>query len=106
MGALQRPAGQRHYGSLLLSTGRFEGRGGAGLPAVGGGAYRRGCGSGKWLIRSVGVRVRAGRAGYLRRPAVPSRTRVHAVDRSRSVGNELAIDGVGDPALEAAEGFE
>ena len=36
--------------------------------------------SGKWLIRSAGVRVGAGRAGLKCRPAVPSRARVHACD--------------------------
>lgn len=43
----------------------------------------------------------------MRRPAVPSRARVHVLARGgRGVGDELAVDGVGDPALEAPQGLE
>src|SRR6478672_10000446 len=43
----------------------------------------------------------------MRRPAVPSRTRLRALDLGGcGVGDELAIDGVGDPAREAPHRFE
>src|SRR5690606_23402781 len=65
---------------------------------------RRGCGSGKWLIQSAGVRDRAGRAEDESRPAVPSRARLaHLPLDGLGVGEELAIDGVGDAALQAAQ---
>ena len=60
----------------------------------------------EWLIRSVDVRGKVDRAGFLRRPAVPSRTRLHGFGLRRpGVGEELSVDGVGDPALEAPHGF-
>jgi hypothetical protein len=48
------------------------------------------------------------RAGFLRRPAVPSRARVELLTGGHElcVFEELAIDGVGDPALEAPDRLE
>ncbi|MEP7018874.1 MAG: hypothetical protein ABI899_12750, partial [Actinomycetota bacterium] len=68
-------------------------------------------GSGKWLIRSADERDQVGRAGFLSRPAVPSRTRFNGRRRVclgglLGVGEELAVEGVGDPPLEAAQRFE
>jgi hypothetical protein len=47
------------------------------------------------------VRGQVDRAGLKSRPAVPPRARAS----SSIVGNKLAVDGVGDPAFEAAHGF-
>jgi hypothetical protein len=44
----------------------------------------------EWLIRSVDERGQVDRAGYLRRPAVPSRIRSSA----DGFGDELLVDGV------------
>ena len=60
------------------------------------------CGSGKWLIRRAGVRGQAGRAGYQRRPGVPSRARFFLAG---SVGCELPVDGVGQAPPQAAHRF-
>ena len=53
------------------------------------------------------MRGQVDRAGFLRRPAVPSRARAITPWRageygSCGVGEELAVEGVGDPALETA----
>lgn len=70
-------------------------------------------GSARWVVASV-PRVRevadpkcrcAGavdRAGFTRRPAVPSRIRTIC---ELGVGDELLVEGVGDPPLEAADRF-
>ena len=60
------------------------------------------CGSGKWLIRSAGVRGKAGRAGCQRRPGVPSRARTALW---LGVCHQLPVDGVGEAAAQAAHGF-
>jgi hypothetical protein len=57
---------------------------------------RRVRGSGKWLIRSVDVRGQVDRAGFLRRPAVPSRARLIVGERIGfracwGVGDQRAI---------------
>src|SRR6478752_5212267 len=64
-------------------------------------------GSGKWLIRSVDVRVQVDRAGLKSRPAVPSRARAIVFDGSAlRVLDQLAVDRVRDPSLEAADRLE
>src|SRR5664279_5846319 len=57
------------------------------------------------------MRGQVDRAGFLRRPAVPSRARDITPWRageygSCGVGEELAVEGVGDPALETTQRFE
>src|SRR5688572_29955381 len=60
-----------------------------------------------WLIRSVDGQGKVDRAGFLRRPAVPSRTRADVLgDGALCVLEELAVDGVGDPSLEAPDRLE
>ena len=61
------------------------------------------CGSGQWLIRSVDVRGQVDRAGFLSRPAVPSRARLFG---GVCVGHQLSIDHVGESPFEAAQGFQ
>jgi hypothetical protein len=61
----------------------------------------------EWLIRSADVRGQVGRAGFLSRPAVPSRARASSQCRGAGcVVEELSVDGVGDPSLEASQRFE
>src|SRR5665647_293349 len=57
------------------------------------------------------MRGQVDRAGFLRRPAVPSRARAITLWRadecgSCGVGEELAVQGVGDPPLETAQRFK
>src|SRR5664279_1114528 len=57
------------------------------------------------------MRGQVDRAGFLRRPAVPSRARDITPWRageygSCGVGEELAVEGVGDPAFETTQRFE
>src|SRR3978361_1051905 len=91
----------RHTGSLLLSTGWLEGRRAVRVPGWCGRGARLFCGSGKWLIRSVDVRGQVDRAGLKSRPAVPSRARVVCP----LVGDELAVDDIGEPSLQVAQRF-
>src|SRR5680860_596137 len=67
--------------------------------------YGRFCGSGKWLIRSVDVRGQVDRAGFLSRPAVPSRARLIVEFLPSGVGDELSVDDVGESSFEATQGF-
>ena len=48
----------------------------------------------EWLIRSVDVRGQVDRAGFLSRPAVPSRARARS---SLRVGDELELTGTERP---------
>ena len=60
-----------------------------------------------WLIRSADSRVQVGLAGFLSRPALPSRARARR--RCRGTGcvlQELPVHGVGDPSFEASQRFK
>ena len=75
-----------------------------------------------WLIRSVDSRGKVDRAGFLSRPAVPSRARASGrpvclagfdsvigsdgLSVGSCISEELAIDRVTDAALEAAQRLE
>ena len=52
------------------------------------------------------MRGKVGRAGFLSRPAVPSRARVTGCAVSRlGVGDEASVEDVGEPSLQGAQCF-
>ena len=76
------------------------------LPSVSRGGWERCSGLGrggsrKWLLRRVGMGMRAGRAGLCSRTPVSSRAR----HRANGIGDRVSVGDVGQPALEAAHGL-